>query len=367
MTRGRSAEVLYTFEAAEHGELSVAQGERVLLSTLDAPEGWVIVARALATSEAGLVPAAYVAEVQAVVTPARGDTGATDLVDGPLDRETLLPLADFVSADADLRWLADARHPDPDHQSRMLEGAMNPWATPAESAQYTGSGWFSGEAVHSFSDAQEDELAIEAGEPLYIRCDEPCAEGWRHASRMDGSVGLVVSSSTRLPARPPARPPALLPARPSSWPLCVPRPSPLASLPIQHVRRQPETYVKLHDILMEAPVAFEGWGGVGSAGLLRFAAGDQLIVRVGVLSRGWWLARSAASPLRNVVFGGGGGGGPRGVVPRHLLDTWWRKEAGAACSTRYLGSATRPRPGRLGLALHAAAGPWLRHARELSS
>ena len=238
MTRGRSAEVLYTFEAAEHGELSVAQGERVLLSTLDAPEGWVIVARALATSEAGLVPAAYVAEVQAVVTPARGDTGATDLVDGPLDRETLLPLADFVSADADLRWLADARHPDPDHQSRMLEGAMNPWATPAESAQYTGSGWFSGEAVHSFSDAQEDELAIEAGEPLYIRCDEPCAEGWRHASRMDGSVGLVVSSSTRLPARPPAPPPAHPPARPPFFPP-APRPGPSASLvprPSPHCR-----------------------------------------------------------------------------------------------------------------------------------
>ena len=65
---------------------------------------------------------------------------------------------------------------------------------------------------------------------------------------------------------------------------------------------------------------------MGSAGLLRFAAGDQLLVRVGVLSRGWWLARSAAGGPRNVVFGGGGGGGPRGVVPRHLLDSWWRTE-----------------------------------------
>ena len=225
MPSGRRAEVLYAFEAAEEGELSVAQGERVLISTLTAPEGWVIAARALATSEAGLVPAAYVAEVQTLVTPARDDTGKTALVAGPLDRETLLPLADFVSADADLRWLADARHPDPDHQSRMLEGAMSPWATPAEAAQYTGSGWFSGEAVHSFLDAQDDELMIEVGEQLYIRCDEPCAEGWRHASRMDGSVGLVVSSSTRSPARLPA----CLPARlPSSWPPAslAPRPSP---------------------------------------------------------------------------------------------------------------------------------------------
>ena len=201
MSSGTRAEVLYAFEAVEEGELSVAQGERVLLSTLVAPEGWVIVARALATSEAGLVPAAYITEVQAMATPARDDTGAVDLIVGPLDRQTLLPSADFVSADADLRWLADARHPDPDHQSRMLEGAMSPWATPANAAQYTGSGWFSGEAVHSFSDAQEDELAIEVGERLYVRCDEPCAEGWRHASRMDGSVGLVVSSSIRPPAR----------------------------------------------------------------------------------------------------------------------------------------------------------------------
>ena len=222
MPSGRRAEVLYAFEAAEEGELSVAQGERVLISTLTAPEGWVIAARALATSEAGLVPAAYVAEVQTLVTPARDDTGKTALVAGPLDRETLLPLADFVSADADLRWLADARHPDPDHQSRMLEGAMSPWATPAEAAQYTGSGWFSGEAVHSFLDAQDDELMIEVGEQLYIRCDEPCAEGWRHASRMDGSVGLVVSSSTRSPARLPARP---TDRPPSPGPL---RPSPLA-------------------------------------------------------------------------------------------------------------------------------------------
>ena len=62
--------------------------------------------------------------------------------------------------DADLRWLADARQPDPEHQNRMLEGAMRPWATPAEAAQYTGSGWFSGEALHSFTDAEEDEIAV---------------------------------------------------------------------------------------------------------------------------------------------------------------------------------------------------------------
>ena len=338
MPKGSRAEVLYPFEAEQDGEISVAQGERVRISTLDAPEGWVIAARALAPSEAGLVPAAYVKEVQeaAAVTPTRDDTGATSLVEGPLDRATSKPLGDFAAVDADLRWLADARHPDPEHQNRMLEGAMRPWATPAEAAQYTGSGWFSGEALHSFTDAEEDEIAIEAGEPLYIRCDEPCPEGWRHASRMDGSVGLVVSPPTARPppAHPPARPPARTYARarahahphPGPSAPLAPRPSPLASLPSRHAWRQPETYVKLHDILIEAPVAFEGWGGVGSAGLLRFAAGDQLLVRVGVLSRGWWLARSAAGGPRNVVFGGGGGGGPRGVVPRHLLDAWWRTE-----------------------------------------
>ena len=57
--------------------------------------------------------------------------------------------------------------------------------------------------------------------------------------------------------------------------------------------RQPETYVKLHDILVEASEDFEPWRGRGSAGLLGFRAGEQLVVRVGVLSRGWWLARSA--------------------------------------------------------------------------
>ena len=64
MPKGSRAEVLYPFEAEQDGEISVAQGERVRISTLDAPEGWVIAARALAPSEAGLVPAAYVKEVQ---------------------------------------------------------------------------------------------------------------------------------------------------------------------------------------------------------------------------------------------------------------------------------------------------------------
>ena len=136
MPKGSRAEVLYPFEAEQDGEISVAQGERVRISTLDAPEGWVIAARALAPSEAGLVPAAYVKEVQeaAAVTPTRDDTGATSLVEGPLDRATSKPLGDFAAVDADLRWLADARHLDPEHQNRMLEGAMRPWATPAEAA-----------------------------------------------------------------------------------------------------------------------------------------------------------------------------------------------------------------------------------------
>ena len=225
MPKGRRAEVLYPFEAEQDGEISVAQGELVRISTLDAPEGWVIAARALAPSEAGLVPAAYVAEVQeAAVTPTRDDTGATSLVDGPLNRATSKPLGDFAAVDADLRWLADARHPDPEHQNRMLEGAMRPWATPAEAARYTGSGWFSGEALHSFTDVEEDEITIEAGEPLYIRCDEPCPEGWRHASRMDGSVGLVVSPPGRPRGRPPARTNARARARASL--ALAPRPSP---------------------------------------------------------------------------------------------------------------------------------------------
>ena len=321
------AEVLYTFEAAEECELSVAQGERVLLSTIDAPEGWLVVARALAPSEAGLVPASYIAEVEVVVAPAE-----------PL-AIALTDLVEIAAEDADLWWLADARHPDPDHQSRMLQAATIPWATSTDAAEYAGSGWFSGEAIYSFSDVQDDELAIEKGEPLYVRCDERCAEGWRHASRMDGSVGLVVSMPARPPARPSARPPALLPR---ALILASLRPPPLASLPIRHVWRQPESYVCLHDILLDAPVDFEGYGGEGSAGLLRFAAGEQLLVRVGVLSRGWWLARSAA-------------GGPRGVVPRHLLDTWWRKEAGPHdnCAALVGPVPTQPDPCLLGLTLQA--------------
>ena len=340
--------VLHKFEALQEGELSVDEGERVLLSTMDAPEGWVVVARALVPSEAGLVPVNYVAEVTPEAAPAGPPAGA---------------VVDLAAEDADLGWLADARHPKPDHQSWMLQAATGPWATAADAAEYAGSGWFRGEAVYSFSDAQKDELPIEQGEPLYVRCDEPAPEGWRHASRMDGKIGLVVSPIALSPTRPPS----------------VLRPSPLASLPTRIAWRQPEAYVRLHDIAILAPVGFEGLGDEGSAcqlvkrsllatpqlgspassdgpngvlgrsmhcrearaaqissrgcatvrachrlrsrtlntkaGLLRFAAGDRLLVRVGVLSRGWWLARSAA-------------GGPRGVVPRHLLDAWWRKEAG---------------------------------------
>ena len=373
MPKGSRAEVLYPFEAEQDGEISVAQGERVRISTLDAPEGWVIAARALAPSEAGLVPAAYVKEVQeaAAVTPTRDDTGATSLVEGPLDRATSKPLGDFAAVDADLRWLADARHPDPEHQNRMLEGAMRPWATPAEAAQYTGSGWFSGEALHSFTDAEEDEIAIEAGEPLYIRCDEPCPEGWRHASRMDGSVGLVVSQPT---ARPPARPPARTRARaraPSSWPLCAPRPSPLAP----RLTAEPTRVAAARDVRQAARHPDRGAGrlrGVGRRGLCRAAPlrGGRPAAR----ARGRALARLVARAQC------GGRAAQRGLRRRRRRRAARRGAASparrvvahggrAACSTPPFGSATLtvPPPTWPAPALQGAgsAGPWLRHARGL--
>ena len=248
---------------------------------------------------------------------------------------------------------------------------MRPWATPAEAAQYTGSGWFSGEALHSFTDAEEDEIAIEAGEPLYIRCDEPCPEGWRHASRMDGSVGLVVSPPARhTPARTRSRAPhpgpsASLTLTPRPSPL-VPRPSPLASLPSRHAWRQPGTYVKLHDILIEAPVAFEGWDGVGSAGrsasrratscscawaCSRAAGGSRAVRRAG---RATWSSEAAAEAGRAAscrVTCSARGGARR---TRRMLDAaLWQCHPGSA-------TAHRPAPALPGA---GSAGPWLRHAR----
>jgi hypothetical protein len=176
-----SARVLHNFQADEEGELTIAKGERVMLSSMEAPEGWVIASKG---QESGLVPLSYVkveerpAEEAEAYTPAAAAPAAAAL----------------AAEDVDLSWLAGLRHSDPEYQSWLLEAAARPaWAEAEDAAAYAGSGWFHGDALYSFeADVQEGELEIEAGETLLVRCDEPAPDGWRHAARSDGSVGLVV-------------------------------------------------------------------------------------------------------------------------------------------------------------------------------
>ena len=202
---------------------------------------------------------------------------------------TVRPPPPLLTADDDdLRWRSRPGEPNtnPTRRKAMLRAATAPaWATADEAAENAGSGWFRGVALFGF-DALDDgessgkELSVVEGEALFVRTDEPAPEGWRFVARVDGSASGLV----------------------------------------------PSDYVHVYDILLVAPCAFAATPAEEAVGLLSFAQGERLVIRVGVLSPGWWLARSADA-TGDPADAKGGTGGRRGCVMRHLLDGWWRGAA----------------------------------------